>query len=272
MLVDLRFRFSKCVIEIKCHDTQSCVHLLPSVRIQAIYRLGYFFIAYDTERTVAEARALWWPVDRPNLFVKIPAARQGLAAITACLAEGISINVTLIFSLARYDEVIEAFLTGLEGARAAGRDLSGIASVASFFVSRVDTDRRLDKIGTSRAAVRQGRDRQRAAGLPALRASRVHATVDVAGAGRGPAAAPAVDLYQRQGSRLRRHPLCDSPGRTGASSTLCPRPPSTRSLTTGGSRMTASTVPTTGRRKYSANSPCSASTTTTWCRCGKTRG
>ena len=173
MLVDLRFRFSKCVIEIKCHDTQRCVHLLPSVRIQAIYRLGYFFIAYDTERTVAEARALWWPVDRPNLFVKIPAARQGLAAITACLAEGISINVTLIFSLARYDEVIEAFLTGLEGARAAGRDLSGIASVASFFVSRVDTDRRLDKIGTSRAAVRQGRDRQRAVGLPALRASRV---------------------------------------------------------------------------------------------------
>ena len=86
MLVDLRFRFSKCVIEIKCHDTQSCVHLLPSVRIQAIYRLGYFFIAYDTERTVAEARALWWPVDRPNLFVKIPAARQRHAVpdLTVC--------------------------------------------------------------------------------------------------------------------------------------------------------------------------------------------
>ena len=129
--------------------------------------------AYDPERTVAEARTLWWLVDRPNLFVKIPAVKQGLPAISACLAEGISINVTLIFSLARYAEVIEAFLTGLEGARAAGRDLSGIASVASFFVSRVDTDRRLDKIGTSRAAVRQGRDRQRAVGLPALRASRV---------------------------------------------------------------------------------------------------
>ena len=86
MLVDLRFRFSKCVIEIKCHDTQSCVHLLPSVRIQAIYRLGYFFIAYDTERTVAEARALWWLVDRPNLFVKIPAARQRHAVpdLTVC--------------------------------------------------------------------------------------------------------------------------------------------------------------------------------------------
>ena len=115
--------------------------------------------AYDPERTVAEARTLWWLVDRPNLFVKIPAVKQGLPAISGCLAEGISINVTLIFSLARYAEVIEAFLTGLEGARAAGRDLSGIASVASFFVSRVDTevDRRLDKIGTDRAAAVRGK-------------------------------------------------------------------------------------------------------------------
>ncbi len=116
-------------------------------------------IAHDTERTVAAARALWWLVDRPNLFVKIPAARQGLPAITACLAEGISINVTLIFSLARYAEVVEAFLAGLEQARDAGRDLSGIASVASFFVSRVDTevDKRLDKIGGSQAVALRGK-------------------------------------------------------------------------------------------------------------------
>jgi transaldolase len=116
-------------------------------------------IAHNTERTVAEARALWWLVDRPNLFVKIPAVRQGLPAISACLAEGISINVTLIFSLARYGEVIEAFWTGLEAAREAGHDLSGIASVASFFVSRVDTevDKRLDKIGTGRAAALRGK-------------------------------------------------------------------------------------------------------------------
>ena len=116
-------------------------------------------ISRDLGQTVAEARALWWLVDRPNLFVKIPAAKQGLSAISTCLAEGISINVTLIFSLARYAEVIEAFLAGLEAARAAGRDLSGIASVASFFVSRVDTevDRRLDKIGTNRAAALRGK-------------------------------------------------------------------------------------------------------------------
>ena len=67
--------------------------------------------AYDTKATLAEARFLWWLVDRPNLLVKIPAARQGQPAITACLAEGMSINVTLIFSLARYDDVLDAFLT-----------------------------------------------------------------------------------------------------------------------------------------------------------------
>ena len=158
-------------------------------------------IAHDTKRTVAEARALWWLVSRPNLFVKIPAAQQGLPAISACLAEGISINVTLIFSLNRYAEVIEAFLTGLEAAREAGRDLAGIASVASFFVSRVDTevDQRLDKIGTGRAAAaaRQGRDGQRPARLPALRAVGLHRPVEVARAVRGPAAAPAVGLHRR---------------------------------------------------------------------------
>jgi transaldolase len=116
-------------------------------------------LAHDTQTTIAEARALWWLVDRPNLFIKIPAARQGLPAIAACLAEGISINITLIFSLARYDQVIEAFLDGLERARRAGRDLASIASVASFFVSRVDTevDARLDKTGTPEAQALRGK-------------------------------------------------------------------------------------------------------------------
>ncbi len=93
-------------------------------------------LAQDTERTIAEARLLWWMVDRPNLMIKIPATVEGMPAITACLAEGISGNVTLIFSLQRYAEVVDAFLTGLERAREQGRDLSTIGSVASFFVSR----------------------------------------------------------------------------------------------------------------------------------------
>jgi transaldolase len=117
-------------------------------------------IANDhTGKTFAEAKTLWWMVDRPNLFIKIPATEAGLPAITQSLAEGISVNVTLIFSLHRYGEVIDAFMAGLEGAAAAGRDLSKIASVASFFVSRVDTevDERLDKIGTPEATALRGK-------------------------------------------------------------------------------------------------------------------
>ena len=116
-------------------------------------------LARDTKKTVAEARALWWMVDRPNAFIKIPATAEGIAAITHALSEGISINVTLIFSLQRYGEVIEAYLAGLEQASANGHDLAKISSVASFFVSRVDTevDRRLDKLGTPEAAALRGK-------------------------------------------------------------------------------------------------------------------
>ncbi len=116
-------------------------------------------IARDTAKTIAEARALWWLVDRPNLFIKIPATEQGLPAITQCLSEGISINVTLIFSLDRYGQVMDAFIAGLEQAAQAGHDLASIASVASFFVSRMDTevDKRLDKLGTPEAAALRGK-------------------------------------------------------------------------------------------------------------------
>jgi transaldolase len=115
-------------------------------------------LAHATEKTIDEVRTLWWLVDRPNMFVKIPATRAGLPAITQALSEGISINVTLIFSLQRYAEVVEAFLIGMERALEAGRDLSTIASVASFFVSRVDTeaDKRLDKLGTDEARALRG--------------------------------------------------------------------------------------------------------------------
>ena len=116
-------------------------------------------LAHDTARTVAEAKVLWWLVDRENLFIKIPATQEGLPAITAALAEGISVNVTLIFGLDRYDEVMEAFLTGLEQARTNGHDLSKIESVASFFVSRMDTevDARLEKLGTAEALALRGK-------------------------------------------------------------------------------------------------------------------
>ncbi len=116
-------------------------------------------LAHDTAKTVAEARQLWWLIDRPNLYIKIPATEAGLPAITATLAEGISVNVTLIFALERYDQVMDAFLAGMEQARANGHDLSKIGSVASFFVSRVDTevDKRLDKIGTPEAQALHGK-------------------------------------------------------------------------------------------------------------------
>ncbi|HLS73781.1 MAG TPA: transaldolase [Actinomycetaceae bacterium] len=116
------------------------------------------YLANDTEATVAQARELWQAVDRPNLLVKIPATAEGLPAITTAISEGISINVTLIFSLDRYRAVALAYIDGLERARDAGVDLSTIHSVASFFVSRIDTevDKRLDEIGTEEAAALRG--------------------------------------------------------------------------------------------------------------------
>ncbi|MFD6798758.1 transaldolase [Streptomyces cyaneofuscatus] len=116
-------------------------------------------LAQDADATAAMARRLWEAVGRPNLFIKIPATRKGLKAITAVIAEGISVNVTLIFSLERYREVMDAYQSGLEQAREAGRDLADIHSVASFFISRVDTevDHRLNAIGTNEAQVLKGK-------------------------------------------------------------------------------------------------------------------
>lgn len=116
-------------------------------------------LAFDTEATIASAKELWAEVDRPNLFIKIPATTEGAPAISDVLAEGISVNVTLIFGLERYQGVMDAYLTGLEKARANGHDLSGIHSVASFFVSRVDTeiDKRLDASGTPGADELKGK-------------------------------------------------------------------------------------------------------------------
>jgi transaldolase len=116
-------------------------------------------LAHDTDKTVLQAIELWKIVDRPNLLIKIPATKAGLPAITAVIAEGLSVNVTLIFSVERHREVMDAYLAGLEAARAAGHDLNNIHSVASFFVSRVDTeiDARLEKIGTKEALELRGK-------------------------------------------------------------------------------------------------------------------
>ncbi|MEC5199671.1 transaldolase, partial [Arthrobacter sp. PL16] len=109
--------------------------------------------------TIAEAKRLHAKVQRTNVLIKIPATLEGLEAISATLAAGISVNVTLIFSLERYRAVINAYLTGLEQARDNGHDLTKIQSVASFFVSRVDAeiDARLDKIGTDEATALKGK-------------------------------------------------------------------------------------------------------------------
>jgi transaldolase len=115
-------------------------------------------LAHDTLATVASARSLWHAVSRSNALIKIPATKAGLPAIATVISEGISVNVTLIFGVDRYREVMDAYLTGLEGAVEAGIDISTIQSVASFFVSRVDSevDKRLEAIGSAEALALRG--------------------------------------------------------------------------------------------------------------------
>ncbi|WP_330229849.1 transaldolase [Nocardia sp. NBC_00508] len=116
-------------------------------------------LAFDADKTAAQAVELWKIVDRPNLFIKIPATEEGLPAISAVIAEGISVNVTLIFSVQRYRAVMGAYLDGVKKAKVAGHDPAKIHSVASFFVSRVDTeiDKRLEAIGTEEALALRGK-------------------------------------------------------------------------------------------------------------------
>jgi transaldolase len=120
-------------------------------------------LAHDTDGTVAEARRLWRAVDRPNLMIKVPATAEGIPAIEALIADGINVNVTLMFSLAHYEAVAGAYLAGLERAS----DVARIASVASFFVSRVDSavDARLEAIGTPKALELRGKAAIANAGL-----------------------------------------------------------------------------------------------------------
>jgi transaldolase len=158
-------------------------------------------LAHDTDKTIAQAIELWKIVDRPNLLIKIPATEAGLPAITAVIAEGISVNVTLIFSVERHEAVMDAYLAGLEKAKEAGHDLSKIHSVASFFVSRVDTeiDARLEQIGTDEALVLRGQ----AAVANARLAYKAYEDVFVGGA--------RFELLKADGARVQR-PLWASTG------------------------------------------------------------
>ena len=155
---------AEVIFELTTEDVRSACDLLADVhradnfdgRVSIEVEPG---LAFDTEATIEQARKLWNEVDRPNALIKIPATEAGLPAITAAIAEGISVNVTLIFGIDRYREVMDAYLTGLEQARDAGLDLGRIHSVASFFVSRVDTevDKRLEAIGTDDAKALEGK-------------------------------------------------------------------------------------------------------------------
>ena len=110
-------------------------------------------LAYETERTIAEAKRLWAQLDRPNVMIKVPATREGLPAISQLIAAGVNINVTLLFSVARYQDVVNAYLEGLEERAAQGKPIDHIASVASFFLSRIDVlvDKRLDELTQTNA-------------------------------------------------------------------------------------------------------------------------
>ncbi len=154
----------RVVFELTTEDVRNACDILAPVAERTPYdgRVSIEVepdLANDTEGTIASAQALWQAVDRPNALIKIPATKEGLPAITAAIAEGISVNVTLIFGEQRYREVMDAYLTGLEQAREAGLDLGRINSVASFFVSRVDTevDKRLEGIGSEVALALRGK-------------------------------------------------------------------------------------------------------------------
>ena len=152
--------FQKALSQVGPYDAQ--LKELGKVDVETAVRVSIEVdprLAHDTENTAKQAVELWEKVNRPNAMIKIPATLEGLPAITATLAKGISVNVTLIFSLERYEQVIDAFIEGIAQADANGHDLKHIGSVASFFVSRVDTavDNKLEEIGSDEAKALEGK-------------------------------------------------------------------------------------------------------------------
>ena len=163
-LADLHADVDTAVFTVTTDDVRAACDVLAPVHAQTAGLDGCVSIevdprlSRDAAPTAEMARLLWTTVNRGNLYIKIPGTHEGLAAITEVISQGISVNVTLIFSLERYRAVMDAYLSGLEQAYAAGRDLTSIRSVASFFISRVDTevDARLDRLGTPEADALKG--------------------------------------------------------------------------------------------------------------------
>src|ERR1700735_1919965 len=163
-LADLHADVDTAVFTVTTDDVRAACDVLAPVHARTAGLDGGVSIevdprlSRDAASTAEMARLLWTTVNRGNLYIKIPATQEGLAAITEAISQGISVNVTLIFSLDRYRAVMDAYLSGLEQAHTAGRDLASIRSVASFFISRVDAevDGRLDRLGTPEAAALQG--------------------------------------------------------------------------------------------------------------------
>ena len=167
------------------------------------------YLALRTDETIAEARRLWKEVDRPNLMVKVPGTEAGTPAIRQLISEGININVTLLFSIASYEAVAEAYMSGLEAFAASGGDVARVSSVASFFVSRIDAavekkiakklpEAKGDERRGAEGARRQGCDRERQACLCAVPEDHCRQSLEIPGCGRRQAAAPAVGLDRHQ--------------------------------------------------------------------------
>ena len=190
-------------------DIRAAADVLRPVYEQTQGRDGYIslecspYLANDTEATVGEALRLWAAVERPNLMVKVPATPAGIPAIRQLIGRGLNINITLLFSVNVYEQVVEAYISGLEDLARAGGDVSKIGSVASIFVSRIDTaiDKRLDKLGDKRAGgsvARQGGDRQREARLRPLQGAVLRAALAASGRIGREDAAPALGFHQHQ--------------------------------------------------------------------------
>ena len=215
-------------------DIRAAADVLRPVYEQTQGRDGYIslecspYLANDTEATVAEALRLWAAVERPNLMVKVPATPAGIPAIRQLIGRGLNINITLLFSVNVYEQVVEAYISGLEDLKKAGGDLSKIGSVASFFVSRIDTavDKRLDKLGDKEAADElRGKAAIANAKLAYVRYKALFSrpALGASGSSRRQDATPALGFDQHQESDLQRHDVCG-----GARSVATPWTPSRR--------------------------------------------